>query len=118
MKHNEPSSEQWEEQFELMWGEAPVNSLKGKKAVVVKDFIRSLVEETRREALMGKSTRDSYIHVGFKRGYKKGLEQAIELVPDESPWFPDDDDAPRLQKQGYEICRDMMLENLKGELEK
>lgn len=50
MKSQEPENMwDWEEGFNLMWGEAPTGSLKFQKGNIVKAFIRELLEKKDQE---------------------------------------------------------------------
>ena len=39
----------WEIEFDLLWGEAPPDSLKGQKGLQIKAFIHSLLKEQRED---------------------------------------------------------------------
>lgn len=79
------NEERWVDEFDSLTMttrcDKPINECAewhGLCPVGLKDFIRSQIEKARNEGTpMDKSARDGFIHVGFRRGYKKGLERAI-----------------------------------------
>lgn len=89
------------------------------------EYVASQIEKTQREAFMDKSTRDSYIHVGFKRGFKAGLARAIELMPKRKnlkEYHKDTSNPVSMiangRAWGWNLALTTVRENLKKEMEK
>jgi hypothetical protein len=92
--------------------------------------IASQIEKTRREAyeqgimeyqLSSRGIHEVAARKYEEKGFKAGLERAIELVPEKCRHVESNrplTDRAMDHDQGFEDCKEQMLENLKKEMEK